>query len=103
MSLVGLLDEDPKELPLDLETGLRDTRLDLVGEMLVLIGHGHSHLQLELERQCLPLAVDGFEWDGSLEVVGVTYGESPPCNSGGSSGVFSSIGSRRRPADPCGP
>jgi hypothetical protein len=36
--LVGLLDEDLEEPALDFETGLMDERLDLVGEMLVLVG-----------------------------------------------------------------
>ena len=47
--LVRFLDEDPEELSLDFETDLMDARLDLVGEMLVLVGHGHGHLQLEFE------------------------------------------------------
>src|SRR3954454_4056952 len=34
--LVGLLHEDFEELALDLETGLMDVRLDVVGEMLIL-------------------------------------------------------------------
>ena len=40
--LVGLLDKDPEELPLDFEPGVRDERLDLVGEMLVRSGRGKS-------------------------------------------------------------
>jgi hypothetical protein len=47
--LVRFLDEDPEELSLDFETDLMDARLDLVEEMLVLVGHGHGHLQLEFE------------------------------------------------------
>jgi hypothetical protein len=46
---VGLLDEDLEEPALEFEPGLMDERLDLVGEMLVLVGHGHGHLQLEFE------------------------------------------------------
>src|SRR5512135_1909803 len=38
--LVGLLDEDWEEPALDLEAGVMDERLDLLGEMLVLVGHG---------------------------------------------------------------
>ena len=40
--LVGLLDEDLEEPALDFETGLMDERLDLVGEMLVLLGMGKA-------------------------------------------------------------
>jgi hypothetical protein len=47
--LVGLLDEDLEETALDFETALMDERLDLVGEMLVLIGHGKGHLQLQFD------------------------------------------------------
>ena len=35
--LIGLLDQDLEEPALDLETGLMNARLDLVGEMLVLL------------------------------------------------------------------
>src|SRR5512142_478645 len=38
--LVGLLDEDLEEPALDFEAGVMDERLDLLGEMLVLVGHG---------------------------------------------------------------
>ena len=47
--LVGLLDEGPEEPALDLQAGLRDERLDLIGEMLILVGPGQSHLQFEFE------------------------------------------------------
>jgi hypothetical protein len=47
--LVGLLDEGLEEPALDFETTLMDERLDLVGEMLVLIGHGQGHLQAQFE------------------------------------------------------
>ena len=47
--LVGLLDEGLEEPALDFETALMDERLDLVGEMLVLIGHGQGHLQPQFE------------------------------------------------------
>ena len=47
--LVGLLDEGSEEPALDFEAGLMDERLDLVGEMLVLVGQGQGHLKLELE------------------------------------------------------
>ena len=43
--VVGLLDEDLEEPPLDFEAGLMDVGLDLVGEMLVLVRHGQGHLQ----------------------------------------------------------
>ncbi len=52
-------------------------RFDLVGEVLVLIGHGQGHLQPQFEREHLIDAVDGADGDGSLEVVGVTHGVSP--------------------------
>ena len=47
--LVGLLDEDPEEPALDFQTGLMDEGLDLVGEMLVLVGPGQGHVKLEIE------------------------------------------------------
>jgi hypothetical protein len=47
--LVGLLDQDPEEPALEFKPGLMDERFDLVGEMLVLVGHGHGQLQLEFE------------------------------------------------------
>jgi hypothetical protein len=47
--LVGLLDEGLEEPALDFESGLMDERLDLIGEVLVVVGHGHGHLQLEFE------------------------------------------------------
>jgi hypothetical protein len=62
--------------------------LDLVGEMLVLVGQGHAHLQREFEGEGLPLAVDGAQGDGSLEAVGLTHGEAPYWHYGGSSCVF---------------
>ena len=40
--LVGLLDEGLEEPALDLEAGLMDARLDLVGEVLVLGGMGRD-------------------------------------------------------------
>ncbi len=46
--LIGLLDQDWKELALDFETGLMKVRLDLVGEMLVLLWYWQGHLQLEV-------------------------------------------------------
>ena len=30
---------------------MMDERLDLIGEILVLVGHGHGHLQREFESQ----------------------------------------------------
>jgi hypothetical protein len=54
-----------------------DERLDLVGEMLVLLGQGHGHLQLEFEGEGRTLTVDGPEGDDSLEAVGLAHGESP--------------------------
>ena len=66
--LVGLLDEGSEEPALDFEAGVMDEGLDLVGEMLVLVGHGQGHLQRQLERERLALAVDGAEGDGSLKV-----------------------------------
>src|SRR4051794_32557677 len=89
--LVGLLDEGAEESALDFEAGLMDEGLDLVGEMLVLVGHRQGHLQRQVERKCLSLAVDRAEGDGSLKVVGITHGESPYWNYGGSSCVFSPI------------
>src|SRR4051812_17987595 len=68
-----------------------DEGLDLVGETLILGRDGHGHLQPEFEGEGLPLAVDGTEGDGSLEVVGIAHGETPYWNYGGSSCVFSSI------------
>jgi hypothetical protein len=93
--LVGLLDEGPEEAALDHETGLMDGRLDPVGEMVVLVGQGEGHLQPEFQGERLALPVDGAEGDGSLEVVGVTHGESPYWPYGGSSCVFSLIGSAK--------
>ena len=75
--VVGLLDEGAEEPPLDLEAGAVDARLDPVGKVLVLVGHGQGHPEPELQRERLTVAVDGSEGDGSLEVVGVTHGESP--------------------------
>jgi hypothetical protein len=43
--VIGLLDEGPKEPPLEFEAGLMDMGLDLVGEMLILERDGHGHLQ----------------------------------------------------------
>jgi hypothetical protein len=43
--VIGLLDEDLEEPPLEFEAGLMDVGLDLVGEMLVLERHGQGHLQ----------------------------------------------------------
>src|SRR4051812_38293145 len=48
---VGLLDDDPEEPALEFQPGLMDERLDLVGEMLVSLGHGHGQLELEFERE----------------------------------------------------
>ena len=45
--LVGLLDQGAEEPALDLQAGLMDERLDLVGEMLVLVGQGQGHPQAE--------------------------------------------------------
>ena len=42
---IGLLDEDLEEPALEIETGLMDVGLDLVGEMLVLMRHGQGHLR----------------------------------------------------------
>jgi hypothetical protein len=47
--LVGFLDEGSEEPALDFETRLMDERLDLVGEMLVLVGQGQGHLQSQFE------------------------------------------------------
>ena len=47
--LVGLFNEGLEESTLDFETGLMDERLDLVGEMLVLVRHGQRHPQRQLE------------------------------------------------------
>src|SRR5205823_13338658 len=95
--LVRLLDEDLKEPALDLEAGLMDEGLDLVGEMLILLGQGDGHLELELEGEGLRLAVDGADGDGSLEAVGITHGESPYWYYGGSSCVFLSIRPAKSP------
>jgi hypothetical protein len=47
--LVGLLDQDLEEPALDFETGVMNECLDLLGEMLVLVGHGQGHLQPEFK------------------------------------------------------
>ena len=86
--VVGFLDEDLEEPALDVQARVMDERLDLVGEMLVLVGHGQGHLQLELQGEPLILAVDGTEGDGSLKVVDVTHGGSPYWHYGGPSCVF---------------
>src|SRR5512143_1675537 len=72
-----------------------DERLNLVGEMLILVGQGQGHLEFESQCEGRPLAVDGSEGDGSLKAVGVAHGESPYWSYGGSSCVLSVIG----PAD----
>src|SRR5271157_6259724 len=54
-----------------------DERLDLVGEMLVLLWHGQGHLQRQFERERLTGWLDGAEGDGSLKAVGGTHGVSP--------------------------
>jgi hypothetical protein len=43
--VIGLLDEDLEEPALELEAGLMDRGLDLVGEMLVLVRHGQGQRQ----------------------------------------------------------
>ena len=75
--LVGLLDEGLEEPALDCDTGLMGERLDLVGEMLVLLWHRQGHLQRQFERECLTVILDGAEGDGSLKAVGSTHGVSP--------------------------
>jgi len=77
------LDQDLEEPALDFETGLMDERLDLVGEMLVLLWHGQRHPQRQLERECPTVSVDGAEGDGSLKAVGGTHGVSPYRYDGG--------------------
>ena len=52
--LIGLLDQGLEEPALDFETGLMDVRLDLVGEMLVLVWHGQGHIQRELSETTCP-------------------------------------------------
>jgi hypothetical protein len=47
--MVGLLHEDSEEPALDFEASLMNERFDLVGEVLILIGHGQDHLQTQLE------------------------------------------------------
>ena len=47
--LVGLFQEGLEESTLGFEPCLVNDCLDLVGEMLVLVGHGQSHLELELK------------------------------------------------------
>ena len=46
---------------------MMDERLDLIGEILVLVGHGHGHLQREFEAPGIfwestqhPLATNGM-------------------------------------------
>ena len=51
--LVGFLDEDLEEAALDVQARVMDERLDLVGEMFVLVGHGQGHPQLELQGEPL--------------------------------------------------
>ena len=68
-----------------------DERLDLVGEMLILTRHGQGHLERQLDGECLVSPVDGAASDGSLEAVGLAHGESPYCNYGGSSCMFSPV------------
>ena len=68
--VIGLLDEDLEEPPLEFEAGLMDVGLDLVGEMLVLVRHGQGHLQRQFEREGLVDPVDGAASDGSLKSVG---------------------------------
>jgi hypothetical protein len=46
---VSLLHEDLEEPALDFETSLMNERFDLVGEVLILIGHGQDHLQTQLK------------------------------------------------------
>jgi hypothetical protein len=75
--LVGLLDEGPEESALDFEARLRDEGLDLVGEMLILIGHGPGHPERQFEGESPFGPVDGAASDGSLEVVGLAHDESP--------------------------
>ena len=89
--LIRLLHKELEEPALDFEPGVMDERLDLVGEMLVLVGQGQAHLEPEFERKRLTLAVDGSEGEGSLKVAGVTHGESPYWSHGDSSCVFSPI------------
>src|SRR4029077_6820435 len=86
--LIGLLDQDLEEPALDFETGLMNVRLDLVGEMLVLLWHGQGHLQRQLQRERLSVWLDGAEGDGSLKVVGGTHGVSPYWHYGGPSCVL---------------
>jgi hypothetical protein len=85
---VGLLDQDLVQLTLDLETGLMDVGLDLVGETFVLGRYGQGHLQQQIQRECLTVTVDGVERDGSLKAVGCAHGVSPYWYSGGASCVL---------------
>src|SRR5271157_144503 len=73
----SLLDENLEQPALDFKAGLMDERLDLVGEVLVLLWHGQRHPQRQIKRQCLPVILDGAEGDGSLKAVGGTHGVSP--------------------------
>src|SRR5208283_5045086 len=57
--LIGLLDQDLEEPALDFETGLMNVRLDLVGEMLILLEYGQGHLQRQSQGEYLTVMVDG--------------------------------------------
>jgi hypothetical protein len=75
--LVGLLEKALHETALDFVTAFEDERLDLVGEMLVLIGHGEGHLHAQFDCERLTDKTAGADCAGNLEVVGVTHGVSP--------------------------
>ena len=85
--LVGFLDEDPEEEPLEFEAGVMDVGLDLVGKMLVLGRDGQGHLECQLDRERPITHVDGAASDGSLKSVGGAHGGSPYWNYGESSCV----------------
>ncbi len=46
----SLLDENLEEPALDIKAGLMDERVDLVGEVLVLLWHGQRHPQRQIKR-----------------------------------------------------
>ena len=75
--LIGLLDQDLEEPALDFETGLMNVRLNLVGEMLVLLVAWARRSPAQFERERLAVRLDGAEGDGSLKTVGGTHGVSP--------------------------
>src|SRR5262249_53575294 len=76
---IGLLDERPEELSLDLQTGGMDVRLDRLRQMRVLGGHRQGDLQFQRGREILAHPIDRVESDGNLKSVGIAHGESPYC------------------------